>query len=121
MNDSDFKNTLIKALELDKKITSGKKEIILALSKSNMYIEYSGLFTYKEWNTYCAIFAYSSSRGQIQLIKSKEEMIFDVAKIIFGKQEDYYLTGIETGIILSSHKVVNFSKLFLTDVIKKRT
>ena len=51
MNDLDFKNTLIKALELDKNIIIGKQEIILALSKSNMYIEYTGLFTYKEWNT----------------------------------------------------------------------
>lgn len=45
-----------------------------------MYIEYTGLFTYKEWNTYCAILHIHVMVDKFELIKSNEKLIFDFAK-----------------------------------------
>lgn len=54
MNDTDFKNTLIKALQLDKTPMADKPTVLSTLLKSNIYIEYTSLFTRREWNTYSA-------------------------------------------------------------------
>ena len=42
-----------------------------------------------------------------------------VAEKIFGKQGDYFLTDIEIGIIVSTHEVIDFSNISVTDVIAK--
>lgn len=119
MNDIDFKNTLIKALELDRSYISDKSEIISILLKSNTYIEYTGLFTRREWNTYCAILHIQVPVEKFELIKNSEKILFDIAEKIFGKQDDYYLTDIEIGIIISSHEIVDFSNIALNDIIKR--
>ena len=76
MNDNDFKLTLIKAVELDKTLVLGKENLISILSKSNIYIEYTSLFTYKEWNTYCAILHIQAPVDKFEDLKLKEKYMF---------------------------------------------
>lgn len=119
MNDIDFKNTLIKALELDKSPMIDKAEILSTLLKSNAYIEYTGLFTYREWNTYRAYLHIQVPVENYELIKNNELQILTVASRIFGRQGDHFLTDIETGIIISKNEVIDFTDISVTDVITK--
>ena len=119
MNDIDFKLTLIKAVELDKTLVLGKEKLISILSKSNIYIEYTSLFTYKEWNTYCAILHIQAPVDKFEDIKLKEKYIFDLDTKIFGKQDEHYLTDIEVGIVIQSHDVIDFSTVSITDMLAK--
>ena len=45
--------------------------------------------------------------------------MLSVAEKIFGKQGDHYLTDVETGIIITSHEVIDFSGISVTDVVAK--
>ncbi len=119
MNDIDFRNTLVKALELDKTPMSDKAKILSALLKSNTYIEYTSIFTRREWNTYCAYLHIQVPVESYELIKKSEAKILSVAEKIFGKQGDHFLTDIEIGIIVSTHEVIDFSNISVTDVIAK--
>ena len=75
MNDIDFRNTLIKALELDRTTISEKTNVISALLKSNTYIEYTSIFTRQEWNTYSAILHIQVPVENYELIKQSEKSL----------------------------------------------
>ncbi len=119
MNDIDFRNTLIKALELDSHFMKDKPQILSALLKSNTYIEYTSIFTRREWNTYCAFLHIQVPVENYEMVKRNEDKILSVAEKVFGRQGDHFLTDIETGIIVVSHEVVDFSGISLTDAISK--
>lgn len=119
MNDIDFRNTLVKALELDITPISEKPKVLSTLLKSNTYIEYTSIFTRREWDTYCAILHIQVPVENYELIKKSESKLLSVAAKIFGKQGDHYLTDIETGIIVTSHEVIDFSGIAVTDVVSK--
>ena len=120
MNDIDFRNTLVKALELDRTTPiSEKTKVLSTLLKSNTYIEYTSIFTRQEWDTYCAILHIQVPVENYELIKKAEKGLLSIAKKIFGKQGDHYLTDIETGIIVTSHEVIDFSGISVTDVVTK--
>jgi hypothetical protein len=119
MNDIDFRNTLIKAIELDSHPMADKARILSALLKSNTYIEYTSIFTRREWNTYCAFLHIQVPVESYELIKRNENKILPIAEKIFGRQGDHFLTDIETGIIVVNHDVIDFSGISLTDAISK--
>lgn len=119
MNDIEFRNTLIKALELDKAPFPEKAKVLSILLRSNTYIEYTGIFTRREWNTYCAILHIQVPVENYELIKKSEDKLLSIAKKIFGKQGYHYLTDIETGIIVTSHEVIDFSGISVTVVVAK--
>lgn len=119
MNDIDFRNTLIKALELDSHSMKDKSQILSALLKSNTYIEYTSIFTRREWNTYCAFLHIQVPVESYEMMKRNEDKILSVAEKVFGRQGDHFLTDIETGIIVVSHEVVDFSGISVTDAIYK--
>lgn len=119
MNDIDFRNTLIKALELDSHFIKDKPQILSALLKSNTYIEYTSIFTRREWNTYCAFLHIQVPVENYEMMKRNEDKILSVAEKVFGRQGDHFLTDIETGIIVVSHEVVDFSGISVTDAISK--
>ena len=119
MNDIDFRNTLIKALELDSHSMKDKPQILSALLKSNTYIEYTSIFTRREWNTYCAFLHIQVPVENYEMMKRNEDKILSVAEKVFGRQGDHFLTDIETGIIVVSHEVVDFSGISITDAISK--
>ena len=119
MNDVDFRNTLIKALELDSHPMRDKAQILSTLLKSNTYIEYTSIFTRREWNTYCAFLHIQVPVESYEMMKRNENKILSVAEKIFGRQGDHFLTDIETGIIVVSHEVIDFSGISLTDAISK--
>ncbi len=119
MNDVDFRNTLIKALELDRHQIKDKANVLSALLKSNIYIEYTSIFTRREWNTFCAFLHVQVPVESYEMMKRNEDKILSVAEKIFGRQGDHYLTDIETGIIVVSHEIIDFSGISVTDIISK--
>ena len=119
MNDIDFKNTLLKAIDLDPSLQAGKKQLITILSKSNIYIEYTSLFTYQEWDTFCAILHIQVPVSDYETVRLKESYLHYFAKKLFGRQGDYFLTDTEIGIIVQSSEVFDFSAISATDVIAK--
>lgn len=119
MNDLDFRNTLISALKIDRYPMLEKADVLTTLLKSNTYIEYTGIFTQREWNTYCAILHIQVPVEKYEMMQRNEDRILTVAEKVFGKQDDYFLTDIEIGIIVASCEVIDFSELSVTDVISK--
>jgi len=119
MNDIDFRNTLIKAIELDSHPMANKPKILAALLKSNTYIEYTSLFTRREWNTYCAFLHIQVPVESYELVRQSESKILSIAEKVFGRQGDHFLTDIEIGIIVVNHEVIDFSGISLTDAISK--
>lgn len=119
MNDVDFRNTLIKALELDSHQMKDKANVLSALLKSNIYIEYTSIFTRREWNTFCAFLHVQVPVESYEMMKRNEDKILSVAEKIFGRQGDHYLTDIETGIIVVNHEIIDFSGISVTDIISK--
>ena len=79
MNDIDFRNTLIKALELDRTPMADKQKVLSTLLKSNTYIEYTSIFTRREWNTYCAYLHIQVPVENYELMKKSESKILSVA------------------------------------------
>lgn len=119
MNDEAFKSTLIKAIELDPTTFAYRTNLCATLLKSNVYIEYTSLFTRIEWNTYCAILHIQAPVDKYEFVKTRERIIDSIAKKIFGRQGDHFLTETEIGIIVETNEVFDFSAIKATEVIEK--
>lgn len=125
MNDLDFKNTLIKALEQESKTAAVAShadkllEVILTLPRTNLYVEETGIFTRIEWNTYCSILHIQVPLTKRDAFLKEADYIFNIAKSIYGRQGDNYLTDIDIGILVEHYDVVDLSAISVTDVITK--
>ena len=124
MDDRSFKATLIKALEYranaDCKFGTDKMwEVITTLPRCNVYIEETGLFTRREWNTYCSILHIQAPIDKQDSFIAEQENILDIAESIYGRQGDNYLTHVDIGILVEHYEVIDFSSISLTEVISK--
>lgn len=124
MDDRSFKITLIRALEhkadADTEFGTDKmREVIMTLPRCNVYIEETGLFTGREWNTYCSILHIQAPIDKQDSFIAERENILDIAERIYGKQGDNYLTNVDIGILIEHYEVVDFSSISLTEVIGK--
>lgn len=111
MNDIDFKNTMVASLKTDTFRISNKLEITSALESSNLYIEYTGIFTRIEWNTFCAVLHLQVDLKYYDLCVQTKKEILSLANKIFGKQDDYYLTEIDIGIKVISNGMFSFDEI----------
>ncbi len=124
IDDASFKITLIKALEHKANAewtfgTDNMWEVIMTLPRCNVYIEETGLFTRREWNTYCSILHIQAPIDKQDSFISVKENILDIAESIYGRQGDNYLTNIDIGILIEHYEVIDFSSISLTEVINK--
>ena len=124
MDDRSFKITLIKALEhranTDYKFGTDKMwEVIMTLPRCNIYIEETGLFTGREWNTYCSILHIQAPIDKQDSFIDERDGIFDIAESIYGRQGDNYLTHVDIGILVEHYEVIDFSSISITEVIHK--
>lgn len=124
MDDKSFKITLIKALEhkanTNKSFGTDKMwEVIMTLPRCNVYIEETGLFTRREWNTYCSILHIQAPIDKQDSYISEKKNILAIAESIYGRQGDNYLTNIDIGILVEHYEVIDFSSISLTEVIAK--
>ena len=124
MDDASFKITLVKALE--HKVNSNPLlrtdnmwEVILTLPRCNLYIEETGIFTRREWNTYCSILHIQVPIDKQNIFNSESDNILDMAESIYGRQGDNYLTDINIGILIEHYEIIDFSTISLTEVISK--
>jgi HEPN domain-containing protein len=119
MNDIDFKTTLIKAIRLDSTKFSEKDRMVRVLEKSNVFFEYTGIFTRIEWNTYCAILHIQVPVDDYEFTESHKDELLSLGDKIFGRQDDYLLTDISIGILIEESEVIDLSHISKTDIIKK--
>lgn len=124
MDDRSFKVTLVKALEHSANMdwtfgTDQMWEVIMTLPLCNVYIEETGLFTRREWNTYCSILHIQAPIDKQTSFISESDKILDVAERIYGRQGDNYLTNIDIGILIEHYEIIDFSSISLTEVIAK--
>ncbi|WP_320927879.1 abortive infection family protein [Hungatella sp.] len=124
MDDKNFKNTLIKALE--KKANSDVTfdndemwEVIMILPHCNVYLEETYLYTHQDWNTYCTILHIQAPIEKQEIFNSKKDDIFQIAKKIYGRQGDNLLTSVDIGILVEHYEIIDFSTISLTEVIRK--
>lgn len=124
MDDASFKVTLVKALEhranVDRLFGTAKMwEVILSLPQCNLFIEETGIFSRREWDTYCSILHIQVPLDKQDSFNTKKDEIFEIAESIYGKQGNNYLTSIDIGILIEHYEVIDFSSLSLTAVISK--
>ena len=124
IEDISFKITLIKALEHNANTvpsfgSTKMWEVIMTLPRCNLYIEETGLFTRREWNTYCSILHIQVPIDKQSSFIAEREKILDIAESIYGRQGDNYLTNIDIGILIEHYEVIDFSSISLTEVIAK--
>ncbi len=84
-----------------------------------MYIEETGIFTRREWNTYCSILHIQAPIDKQDSFIKEKDKILDIAESIYGRQGDNYLTNIDIGILIEHYEVIDFSSISLTEVIAK--
>lgn len=124
ISDANFKITLIKALEHEANsdewfCTDSMWEVIMNLPRCNVYIEETGLFTRREWDTYCSILHIQVPIEKQEVYCNEKDKILEVAERIYGRQGDNYLTNIDIGILLEQYEVIDFSEISITEVISK--
>lgn len=122
MNENDFKLTLIKALELEYEspfCSDNIWKIASSLPLCNLYIEETSIFTQIEWNTYCSILHIQVPLDKRELFLSNSDFILNIAKQIYGKTDEHYLTDIDIGILIEHHEIIDFSEISITQVIDR--
>ena len=123
VKDLDFKNTLVRALEKRANnevfIDSDLWRIISLFPQCNLFIEYTGIFSHREWNTYSAILNIQVPIEHQDTFNRVKHKILNVADQIFGRQNDYFLTDINIGILIERYEVIDFSVISITEVITK--
>lgn len=124
VEDASFKVTLIKALEhranSDPSFGTDKMwEVIMTLPRCNLYIEETGIFTRREWNTYCSILHIQVPIDKQDSFIKEKDKVLNIAESIYGRQGDNYLTHIDIGILIEHYEVIDFSSISLTEVIAK--
>ena len=93
--------------------------VVMTLPNTNLYIEETGIFTRREWNTYCSILHIQVPIEKQAAFTKEQTKILDIADSIYGRRGDNYLTDIDIGILIEHYEVVDFSNIAITDVIKK--
>lgn len=124
LNDRDFKITLIKALEWEagKADASGKESLVKIarlLPICNIFLEETGIFTRREWDTYCTILHIQAPIDRQDLLESQKHIIQSVAEKLYGRQGDNYLTAVEIGILVEHYESVDLSVIAVTKIISQ--
>lgn len=91
----------------------------MTLPRCNLYIEETGIFTRREWNTYCSILHIQAPIDKQDTFVAERDNILDIAESIYGRQGDNYLTHVDIGILIEHYDVIDFSSISLTEVIAK--
>lgn len=102
MTDQELKNTLIKSIEVT--VTTpyiDTYELLRILKKSNIYIEYTSIYTRTTWDTYCAVLHVQVPIDDYKEINQRNymDLLLEEGIKIFGKDDDYRLTDVEIGLL----------------------
>lgn len=116
INELSLKSTLIKVWENKyPKLFNVTK----ALRHSNIFIEYTSIFSRREWNTFSAILHVKAPLQYNEVLEQNKQEIFNIAENLFGKQDDYYLMNISIDISIDDYEEIDFSVFGKTETIKK--
>ena len=124
MNENDFKISLGKVLEreyLKKEASLGIDfiDVYTALPDCNLSIEYTGIFTRREWNTYRAVLHLQCRLDKIDVFEKYSDKIQEVASSLFGKQDEYYLTDIVIAPMVEKYETFDFSEIGMNETLRK--
>lgn len=122
MTDQELKNTLIKSIEVT--VTTpyiDTYELLRTLKKSNIYIEYTSIYTRTTWDTYCAVLHVQVPIDDYKEINQKNymDLLLEEGIKIFGKDDDYRLTDVEIGLLPEKNDIIDFSNILCSEVIDK--
>lgn len=124
MNEKNFKLTLSKVLER-KYIKNKNKykedfiDVYTTIPDCGLYIEYTGIFTRTEWNTFRAILHLQVPLNRLDVFEKYDSKILSEASQIFGKQEDYYLTDLSIDVLPEEYETFDFRELGLNETLRK--
>jgi hypothetical protein len=123
MNEKDFKLTLSKTLERNyikdkSKYNEDFIDVYTTLPDCGIYIEYTGIFTRTEWNTYRAILHLQVPLSRLDVFEKYHSIILTEATQLFGRQDDYYLTDLNIDVLVEKHKTFDFQELGLNETLR---
>jgi|GEM_PF-435425 len=124
MDEKSFIITLSKTLEREFqrnriKYTEDFIDVFNTLPICESYIEYTGIFSRTEWNTYRAILHLKIPLNKLDSFEKYSEVILREASSLFGKQDDYYLTDLSLDVKVEMHKNFDFSVLGLNATLQQ--
>jgi hypothetical protein len=124
MDEKNFKITLSKTLEReyskkDSKYSEDFIDVYTTIPNAGLYIEYTGIFTKSEWNTYRAILHLQVPLNKLDVFEKYQKQILNEASQIFGKQDDYYLTDLNIDVIVEEYETFDFSVLGLNKTLRQ--
>ncbi len=124
MDERDFKITLSKTLERLYikslgKYTADFIDIYTSIPNVGLYIEYTGLFTRYEWNTFRAVLHLQVPLNKMDVFEKYKNTILSEAEKIFGKQDDYYLTDLNVDVLIEKYENFDFSVLGLNNTLRQ--
>lgn len=124
MDERYFKLTLSKTLEREyikkeNRYTEDFIDIYTTIPNCKLYIEYTGIFTRTEWNTYRAILHLQVPLSKLDVFEKYQKPILNEASQIFGKQDDYYLTDLNIDVKVDKFETFDFSVLGLDKTLRQ--
>lgn len=124
MDEKNFKITLAKTLERKfiQRATHFSEDFIdvyTTIPNCGLYIEYTGIFTRGEWNTYRAILHLQAPLSKLDIFEKYQKDILNEASQIFGKQDDYYLTDLNIDVLVEEYEIFDFSVLGLNKTLRQ--
>lgn len=124
MDEKNFKLTLAKVLrhKYENHTIRANDDFIdvyTYLPNCGLFIEYTGIFTRTEWDTYRALLHIQVPISKLELYEKYGKIIIDEASSIFGKQDSYYLTDLNIDVQVEDFEVFDFSELGLDSTLRK--
>lgn len=116
MDEKALKNTFIKAWDYNDPF---EVDVLKALKRSEMYIEYTSIYSKIQWNTFSAIFHIKAFVDDLHILESNKNTLLEVAAKIFGRNSNYILTNVEIDILVESHEIIDFKVLGKSVTIQK--
>lgn len=120
LDENEIKKTIIDVLyQNSDPFETSNIAVLDALRKSELYIEYTSMFTRKEWNTYAAILHIKAHTSDLKTLESNKNKILNIAQRIFGRDTDYILTDVEIDILLNPSDIIDLTEFDKTETTKK--
>lgn len=116
LNERNFKNTLFKVWE---KKYPQENLVAEAIKRSEVFFEYTSIFTRREWNTYSAVLHLKTPLKYNEILENRKSEIFIIAESLFGKQDDYYLTDISIDLLVEEQEIIDFTQFGKTETTRK--
>lgn len=120
MNEQTLKHNFIKLFEHEMDpFNDDDYKVLDILKKSEMYIEYTSIFTRIEWDTYIAILHIQTKLDNFYLLEKYKSKFKPISNKILGRNDSYIITDIELDLLIEHFQEIEFDELDKSKTLSK--